>query len=204
MATTTSMASLASSMAGLSLGFSSSSGWNRRLAPLQVSPAGGRLASRPCTITMTIRKWELKKLKEKKKMHVRLGDTVKVISGSDKGKVGEVTKLYRKWSRIIVKDVNMVTKHMKPKEKGESGQILQVEAPIHSSNVQLYSISAEVVSRVGHKVLEDGTKVRYLIKTGEVIDSIERWKKLRFRDKDKDKEKDSKAGEQKKSDGDKQ
>ncbi|EFJ31005.1 hypothetical protein SELMODRAFT_88910 [Selaginella moellendorffii] len=153
---------------------------------------------------MQIRKWELKKLKEKKKMHVRLGDTVKVISGSDKGKVGEVTKLYRKWSRIIVKDVNMVTKHMKPKEKGESGQILQVEAPIHSSNVQLYSISAEVVSRVGHKVLEDGTKVRYLIKTGEVIDSIERWKKLRFRDKDKDKDKDSKAGEQKKSDGDKQ
>ncbi|EYU33590.1 hypothetical protein MIMGU_mgv1a020612mg [Erythranthe guttata] len=53
----------------------------------------------------------------------------------------------------------------------------QVEAPIHSSNVMLYSKEKDVVTRVGHKTLENGKRVRYLIKTGEVIDSAENWKK---------------------------
>lgn len=57
--------------------------------------------------------------------------------------------------------------------------LFQIEAPIHSSNVMLYSKEKEVVSRVGHKVLEDGQKVRYLIKTGELIDTIEKWKQLK-------------------------
>lgn len=56
---------------------------------------------------------------------------------------------------------------------------LQIEAPIHSSNVMLYSKEKEVASRVGHKVLDDGTRVRYLIKTGEIIDNAENWKKLK-------------------------
>lgn len=56
---------------------------------------------------------------------------------------------------------------------------LQIEASIHSSNVMLYSKEKEVASRVGHKVLDDGTRVRYLIKTGEIIDSAENWKKLK-------------------------
>lgn len=56
---------------------------------------------------------------------------------------------------------------------------LQIEAPIHSSNVMLYSKEMEVASRVGHKVLDDGTRVRYLIKTGEIIDTAENWKKLK-------------------------
>ena len=54
----------------------------------------------------------------------------------------------------------------------------QIEGPIHSSNVMLYSKEKSVASRVGHKFLEDGTKVRYLIKTGEVIDSVEKWVKV--------------------------
>lgn len=53
----------------------------------------------------------------------------------------------------------------------------QVEAPIHSSNVMLYSKEKEVASRVGHKILEDGTRVRYLIKTGEILDSKEQWER---------------------------
>ena len=57
--------------------------------------------------------------------------------------------------------------------------VLQIEAPIHSSNVMLYSKEQNVASRVGHKILEDGTRVRYLIKTGEIIDSAENWKKLK-------------------------
>ena len=55
----------------------------------------------------------------------------------------------------------------------------QIEGPIHSSNVMLYSKEKEVASRVGHKILEDGRKVRYLIKTGEIIDTLEKWKEIR-------------------------
>lgn len=58
-------------------------------------------------------------------------------------------------------------------------RIFQIEAPIHSSNVMLYSKEQNVTSRVGHKILEDGKRVRYLIKTGEIIDSTENWKKLK-------------------------
>lgn len=57
--------------------------------------------------------------------------------------------------------------------------IFQVEAPIHSSNVMLYSKEKDVASRVGHKTLENGKRVRYLIKTGEIIDSTDNWKKLK-------------------------
>jgi large subunit ribosomal protein L24 len=55
----------------------------------------------------------------------------------------------------------------------------QIEAPIHSSNVMLYSKENNIASRVGHKVVENGKKVRYLLKTGEIIDSDENWKKLK-------------------------
>lgn len=55
----------------------------------------------------------------------------------------------------------------------------QIEAPIHSSNVMLYSKEKEVASRVGHKVLDNGSRVRYLIKTGEIIDDVENWKRLK-------------------------
>lgn len=113
-----------------------------------------------------------------KKLHVKIGDTVKVISGHDKGKIGTVTQVYTHNSKVMVKDVNLKTKHVKGKAEGESGQIVQVEAPVHSSNVMLYSKTAKVASRVGHKTLEDGSRVRYLLKTGEVIDSAEEWKKV--------------------------
>jgi len=57
--------------------------------------------------------------------------------------------------------------------------MFQIEAPIHSSNVMLYSKEKNIASRVGHKVLDDGKKVRYLIKTGEIIDNAESWKKVK-------------------------
>lgn len=57
--------------------------------------------------------------------------------------------------------------------------MFQIEAPIHSSNVMLYSKEKNIASRVGHKVLDDGKKVRYLIKTGEIIDNAEDWKKVK-------------------------
>lgn len=111
-----------------------------------------------------------KKESTRYKMHVKKGDTVQVISGRDKGKVGDISKVVPKTSQVFVEGVNVRTKHVKPQQEGESGQIVTFEAPIHSSNVMLYSNKEKTVSRVGYTVTEDGRKVRMLKKTGEIID----------------------------------
>ncbi|MGF1518587.1 MAG: 50S ribosomal protein L24 [Nodosilinea sp.] len=104
------------------------------------------------------------------KIHVRKGDTVQVIAGRDRGKVGEVLAVIPKTGKVIVQSVNIRTKHLKPQQEGESGQIVTQEAPIHSSNVMLYSEKEKVASRVAYTFTEDGRKVRMLKKTGEIID----------------------------------
>jgi len=108
------------------------------------------------------------------KIHVRKGDTVQVIAGKDKGKVGEILQVLPKLSKVVVKDVNVKTKHVKPQQEGESGKIVTTEAPIHSSNVMLYSTKQGVASRICYTFTEDGRKVRMLKKTGEIIDKIEK------------------------------
>ncbi|OLP16261.1 50S ribosomal protein L24 [Leptolyngbya sp. 'hensonii'] len=104
------------------------------------------------------------------RLHVKTGDTVQVISGKDKGKVGEILRTFPKLSQVIVKGVNMRTKHVKPQQDGESGQIVTQEAPIHSSKVMLYSVKQKVASRICYTFDDTGRKVRMLKKTGEVID----------------------------------
>ncbi|MFM7383472.1 MAG: 50S ribosomal protein L24 [Microcystaceae cyanobacterium] len=104
------------------------------------------------------------------KMHVKTGDTVQVISGRDKGKVGEVLEVNPTQSTVIIKGVNIRTKHVKPQAEGESGQIKTYEAPIHSSKVMLYSTKEKVASRICYTFTEDGRKVRMLKKTGEILD----------------------------------
>ncbi|QXE25116.1 50S ribosomal protein L24 [Richelia sinica FACHB-800] len=104
------------------------------------------------------------------KMHVKTGDTVQVIAGKDKGKVGEVIKALPQDSQVIVKGVNIKTKHVKPQQEGESGQIITREYPIHSSNVMLYSTKQNVASRVCYTFTAEGKKVRMLKKTGEILD----------------------------------
>lgn len=104
------------------------------------------------------------------RMHVKKGDTVQVIAGKDKGKVGEILRAIPKLSKVVVKDVNVKTKHVKPQQEGESGRIMTFEAPIHSSNVMLYSTKENVASRVCYTFTEEGRKVRKLKKTGEIID----------------------------------
>ncbi|WP_239124913.1 50S ribosomal protein L24 [Leptolyngbya sp. CCY15150] len=107
---------------------------------------------------------------QRHKMHVKKGDTVQIISGAEKGKVGEVMTVLPKSSKVVVKGVNIKTKHIKPQQEGESGQITTFEAPVHSSNVMLYSNKQKVASRVCYTYTDDGRKVRMLKKTGEVID----------------------------------
>ncbi|NDJ19330.1 50S ribosomal protein L24 [Myxacorys almedinensis] len=104
------------------------------------------------------------------KMHVKKGDTVQVIAGSDKGKVGEIEQVFPKTSKVLIKGVNIKTKHIKPQGEGESGRIETLEYPIHSSNVMLYSEKQKVRSRVCFTVTDEGRKVRMLKKTGEIID----------------------------------
>ncbi|MBW4683373.1 50S ribosomal protein L24 [Microcoleus sp. FACHB-672] len=104
------------------------------------------------------------------KMHVKKGDTVQVIAGKDKGKVGEILQTLPRESKVVIKGVNVKTKHVKPQQEGESGKIINYEAPIHSSNVMLYSNKQKVASRVSYTFTEEGRKVRMLKKTGEIID----------------------------------
>ena len=76
---------------------------------------------------------------KQKKMHVKIGDNVTVISGFDKNKTGEVTKIYKNTGKILVKGINFKFKHIKPNKDNEVGEIKQFEAPIHHSNVKLNS-----------------------------------------------------------------
>ncbi|XP_057965696.1 large ribosomal subunit protein uL24c isoform X2 [Malania oleifera] len=138
---------------------------------------------KPCLVVMTLKRWERKKCKPNSlpvlhKMHVKVGDTVKIISGHEKGRIGEITKIFRHNSTVIVKDMNLKTKHMKSREEDKPGQKIKIEGTIHSSNVMLYSKEQNIASRVGHKVLDNGKRVRYLLKTGEIVDTDVNWKRL--------------------------
>ena len=76
-------------------------------------------------------------MSKNQKMHVKIGNSVKIISGFDKDKTGEVIKIYRNSGKILVKGVNFKFKHTKPNTDNEVGEIKQIEAPIHHSNVKL-------------------------------------------------------------------
>jgi large subunit ribosomal protein L24 len=76
-------------------------------------------------------------MSKNQKIHIKIGDSVKIISGFDKDKTGEVVKIYRNSGKILVKGVNFKFKHTKPNTDNEVGEIKQIEAPIHHSNVKL-------------------------------------------------------------------
>lgn len=103
------------------------------------------------------------------KVHVRKNDTVMVISGKDKGKTGEVLSVMPKTGKVVVKGINVVTKHQKPNRANMQGGIIQKEAPVYSSKVMLYCDKCKSVTRISHKMLEDGTKVRVCKKCGETF-----------------------------------
>ena len=75
---------------------------------------------------------------KEKKIHVRIGDNVKIITGFYKNEIGEITNINKKNGKIIVKGINFKFKHIKPKTENDVGEIKQFEAPIHHSNVKLY------------------------------------------------------------------
>ena len=101
---------------------------------------------------------------------IRKGDQVLVISGASKGRRGEVLRVIPKDERAVVQGVNMMTKHSKPKGIGQPGGIVQVEAPLHLSNLKLVDPKTGTASKVGFRVLEDGRKVRVAKATGNLIE----------------------------------
>ncbi len=103
------------------------------------------------------------------KMHVKKSDKVVVISGNDKDKKGEILAVNPKKGTVIVKDVNIVTKHMKASKTNMNSQIIKKEAPINSSKVMLWCASCDKAIRPNYKYNDDGAKVRYCKACGKEI-----------------------------------
>ena len=98
-------------------------------------------------------------------MRIKKGDNVKVLSGNDKDKTGEILEVIPKKNKIVVKGVNIRKKHVKPRRQGEEGGIISVECPIDSSKVNIVCPKCEKSTKVGYKE-EKGEKVRVCKKCG--------------------------------------
>lgn len=104
------------------------------------------------------------------KFRVRKGDVVMITTGKDKGKTGKVLELDRSKQRVFVEKLNIIKRHMKPSQKHRQGGIIEMEGPIHLSNVMIVCPSCGKSSRAGIRRMEDGQKLRYCKKCGEIID----------------------------------
>ena len=104
------------------------------------------------------------------KVHVKTKDEVIVISGKDKGVKGKVLAVSPSAGRVTVEGVAMVTRHRKSRAQGQPGGLIRKEAAIDASNVMLVCQKCGKPSRAGHKILDDGKKVRVCKKCGEQID----------------------------------
>lgn len=93
-------------------------------------------------------------------MRIKKGDTVKILTGKDRGKTGKVIKVYPKNEKVTVEGLNIYKKHVRPKRQGEKGEIVQVVRPIHISNVALFCGNCGKAVRAGFR-LEEKQKVRY-------------------------------------------
>jgi large subunit ribosomal protein L24 len=104
-----------------------------------------------------------------KKLHIKKGDTVVVITGESKGQKGRVLEVDRDKNRALVEGVNMVSKHTKPNAKSPQGGILKKEAPVHISNLMLVDPASGKPARIGRRLNDKNKLVRYSKKSGEEI-----------------------------------
>ncbi len=104
-----------------------------------------------------------------KKIHIKKGDTVVVISGESKGQKGRILEVVRTRERAIVEGVNMVSKHTKPNAESPQGGIIKKEAPVHISNLMLIDPVSGDPTRIGRKLNDKNKLVRYSKKSGEEI-----------------------------------
>ncbi|MFQ5958400.1 MAG: 50S ribosomal protein L24 [Alphaproteobacteria bacterium] len=103
-------------------------------------------------------------------MRIKKGDEVTVVTGKEKGKKGSVLKVLRKEGRVLVQGVNMVKRHTRPSAQGAGG-IIEKEVPLHVSNVAIVDPKSNQPTRVGYRFLDDGRKVRFAKRSGEIIDA---------------------------------
>ena len=101
-------------------------------------------------------------------MNFKTGDKVVVISGKDKGKEGKITSVLRKENKVVVEGVNVVKKHVKPNGQG-AGSIVEMEAPIHASNVMIIDPKTGKRTRIGHSIDKTGNKIRVSKKSNESL-----------------------------------
>ena len=102
-----------------------------------------------------------------KKLHIKVGDTVKVLSGNSRGQEGKILVIDKKKERAVVGGLNMIKKHMKPSASNPQGGIVEMESGIHISNLMV--VQNGTASRVGRKLNDAGKLVRYSKKSGEDI-----------------------------------
>lgn len=103
-------------------------------------------------------------------MNFKKGDKVNVIAGKDKGKSGKILHVLRNKDRVVVEGVNVVKKHQKPNAANQTGGIVEIEHPIHISNVMIADPKTGKSTRIGHEINKDGKKVRISKKSNEKID----------------------------------
>jgi large subunit ribosomal protein L24 len=110
-----------------------------------------------------------KKKNSKPKLHIRKGDTVKVLAGDDRGKTGKVLEVVLEKNRAVVEGINIVTKHTKPSAGKPEGGIKKTEAGLHISNLMLIDPATGAPTRTGRKLNSKNKLQRYSKKTGEFI-----------------------------------
>lgn len=108
-----------------------------------------------------------RKYNKQQKLHVKTGDTVMVISGNSKGKTGVIKQVLVEKQRVIVENVNLVTKHLKPNANSPQGSIEKVEGSVHISNVQIFEDGKAV--RTGRKLNENGKLQRFSKASGKFV-----------------------------------
>ena len=104
------------------------------------------------------------------KYHIKKNDKVMVIAGKEKGKTGKVLKILPKKDRAVVEKVNFIKRHMRPGAHSRQGGIVEKENPINISNLIVVCGKCTDPTRVGRRVLEDGSRVRYCKKCDEIIE----------------------------------
>jgi large subunit ribosomal protein L24 len=104
-------------------------------------------------------------------LHVKKNDLVMIVAGKDKGKSGKVLRVLPEKGRILVENINLIKRHTRPSQSNSEGGIVEKEAPLAISNVQLLCQSCKQPVRTGIKALEDGSKVRFCKKCNEIVNN---------------------------------
>ena len=103
------------------------------------------------------------------KFHLRKDDFIQVIKGKDKEKKGRILAIFPGKATALVEGINFVKKHTRPKQVDRQGGILQKEMPIAIANIAYFCLKCQKATKLGRRYLEDGTKVRFCKKCGEIV-----------------------------------